>query len=435
VSQTATDNSSWSYPAATASMVAYTPNALDQYAAIGAVTPTYDANGELTYDGTFIYGYDAEGRLISASGAGNTASYAYDAQGRRKSKTVNGTTTLFVQDPQSRALIDYNGAGGAVLDWYAFGLGPNDVLNQLGATTRATYVPDIQGSIVAALDAASGALTKAGFQPFGESPSTAGTFRYTGARIDAETGGLHDFRARMYSPTLGRFLQTDPIGTAGDVNLYAYTDNDPLNQTDPSGRCPWCVIGAVAGASIEAAMEYHNGALGWTWSSAGRIGLAAATGAIGGGAAGAIGASIVGEGVAAIATRIGLNTIAGAAVSAANTTGSDLIQSGTLPSGGELTSSAIGGGTMAFGGAIVGEALQGAGALAARRDIVNSYDPSENQVLYSELPGGMSVDVPPPPTVESNSLFKLGATAGTAAGIGIGDIPCATCGGSGASGK
>ena len=46
---------------------------------------------------------------------------------------------------------------------------------------------------------------------------------------------------------------------------------------------------------------------------------------------------------------------------------------------------------MAFGGAIVGEALQGAGALAARRDIVNSYDPSENQVLYSELPGGMSV--------------------------------------------
>jgi YD repeat-containing protein len=103
------------------------------------VTPTYNGNGELTYDGTFTYGYDAEGRLISASGAGNAASYAYDAQGRRKSKTVNGTTTLFVQDPQSRALLDYNGAGGAVLDWYAFGLGPNDVLNQIGAATRATY--------------------------------------------------------------------------------------------------------------------------------------------------------------------------------------------------------------------------------------------------------------------------------------------------------
>ena len=123
------------YPAATASTVSYTPGTpLDQYAGIGAVTPTYNGNGELTYDGTFTYGYGAEGRLISANGAGNAASYAYDAQGRRKSKTVNGTTTLFVQDPQGgRALLDYNGAGGAVLDWYAFGLGPNDVLNQIGA--------------------------------------------------------------------------------------------------------------------------------------------------------------------------------------------------------------------------------------------------------------------------------------------------------------
>jgi YD repeat-containing protein len=71
------------------------------------VTPTYDGNGNLTFDGTFTYGYDAENRLISASGAGNTASYAYDAQGRRKSKIVNGTTTIFAQDPQGRALLDY----------------------------------------------------------------------------------------------------------------------------------------------------------------------------------------------------------------------------------------------------------------------------------------------------------------------------------------
>ena len=71
-----------------------------------------------------------------------------------------------MQDPQGRALLDYNGAGGAVLDWYAFGSGPNDVLNQIGATTRATYVPDIQGSIVASLDAASGALTRAQLSNF-----------------------------------------------------------------------------------------------------------------------------------------------------------------------------------------------------------------------------------------------------------------------------
>ncbi len=56
----------------------------------------------LTYDGSFTYRYDAENRLISASGSGLTASYSYDAQGRRKSKTVNGTTTIFVTDAQQQ---------------------------------------------------------------------------------------------------------------------------------------------------------------------------------------------------------------------------------------------------------------------------------------------------------------------------------------------
>jgi uncharacterized protein RhaS with RHS repeats len=47
--------------------------------------------------------------------------------------------------------------------------------------------------------------------------------------------GLYYYKARFYSPYLGRFLQTDPIGTADNMNMYAYTNSDPLNGVDSTG--------------------------------------------------------------------------------------------------------------------------------------------------------------------------------------------------------
>ena len=68
-----TDNSWFNYPAATPSTVSYTADVLNRYTAVGAVTPSDDGNSNLTSDGTFTFGYDAENRLTSANGAGNTA--------------------------------------------------------------------------------------------------------------------------------------------------------------------------------------------------------------------------------------------------------------------------------------------------------------------------------------------------------------------------
>jgi RHS repeat-associated protein len=62
-------------------------------------------------------------------------------------------------------------------------------------------------------------------------------YQYAGYRYDSETG-LNYMPARSYSPALGRFLQADPSGFQGGLNLYAYAGNDPVNQEDPTGLTP-----------------------------------------------------------------------------------------------------------------------------------------------------------------------------------------------------
>ncbi|MDA7966142.1 RHS repeat-associated core domain-containing protein [Ruegeria sp.] len=96
------------------------------------------------------------------------------------------------------------------------------------------------GSILTAVSISTGAAAADyDYDAFGNQTQTVNTieqrYGYTGREQDYETGLIY-YRARHYYPATGQFIQRDPIGfAAGDLNLYAYVENDPYRRVDPTG--------------------------------------------------------------------------------------------------------------------------------------------------------------------------------------------------------
>ncbi|MBW1644893.1 MAG: PKD domain-containing protein [Deltaproteobacteria bacterium] len=234
------------------------------------IGPNYvvGANNRILNDVSFDYDYDNEGNLISktekATGMVTTftydhrnhlvsfekrdangmlideASYIYDGLDRRIVATINGQTVLTAYDGD-HAWADFDAVGNLITR-YLFGDGPDALIARSQSNGEiGWYLADKLSTVRDLIDTNGMLLNHVDYNSFGGiiaqmDIDKGDRFLFTGREYEP-TSGLYFYRTRYYDPFLGRFLSEDPLKfDGGDLNLYRYVNNSPLNGTDPTGR-------------------------------------------------------------------------------------------------------------------------------------------------------------------------------------------------------
>jgi RHS repeat-associated protein len=196
---------------------------------------SYDANGNVTNDGSNVISYDAENRLVSSSGSLGSGTYSYGAFGIRAVKVSGGVTTVSIYDGNN-AIAEYT--SGALANEYVY-LADQLIASRLSGTLY--YHAFDHQSIRVHLDTSGNIVGQKGQFPNGEDwyMSTLSNRHFTTYARDAESANDNALH-RFYVNRLARFSTTDPVpgggGNPQGFNLYSYVHNDPVNHRDPAGR-------------------------------------------------------------------------------------------------------------------------------------------------------------------------------------------------------
>ena len=217
----------------------------------------YDLDGNLTQDDRFIYEYNLLGRLEKIRKISNgriVAHYLYDSDGMRVRAVVEDKVTYTIRDDQGRVISQEIGQsrmdGGldVTIKNYVYHNNSNILTvtyHPDGTVTRRYHFRNYLGHPVLVVDEENGfAYEYREYAPYGHQmtvePQEVPTQQFTGHERDTYASADY-MRARYYSWEFGRFNRPDPAFNFDPVNpysynLYAYTNNNPVNGYDPGGK-------------------------------------------------------------------------------------------------------------------------------------------------------------------------------------------------------
>ncbi|MBK8010192.1 MAG: hypothetical protein IPK13_02520 [Deltaproteobacteria bacterium] len=210
---------------------------------------SYDSRGSLRSDGTWTYTHSPAGSLVAVEAASDgevIAQYGYNTRNERVEKRVAGVGTLFVYGKDKTLLGEYDDAGAPIRELIWFGSSPvASVEYGSGGTYELLWIHADHLEAPRLLTNRDGVVLWAWRgDPFGdilpdEDVDRDGdvlrfNLRFPGQYFDPETG-LHQNHHRSYDPSLGRYIESDPIGVRAGFNLYAYARGNPVELVDPGG--------------------------------------------------------------------------------------------------------------------------------------------------------------------------------------------------------